>query len=493
MTWRLLVLLLCLISGRASGEELRLNILHFNDVYQYAPLDGKGGLARLATRVAAERARNRNTLVTFGGDLLSPSVASSITRGSHMIEMMNAVGVDAAVLGNHEFDFGPEVLQERLAESRFPWLASNLHQKTGGGLFPGTRAYILHELGNIKLALIGVLTDETARRSRPSAEQVFDEPIASAAAQAERLRQDGAADIVVALTHLDIADDRRLARTGKVDLILGGHDHDALSEIVAGVPIFKASAEARNVAVATLVIDTASRKIDRFEYALETIQGEPHAALQALAARYERVVDKALGVTIGETSSALDGRTATVRTRESNMGNLVADAFREELGADIGIVNGGGMRIDAVVAAGPITRRDIKRLLPLENHIYKLEISGADLKALFDNIAGFLGKGRAGQYPHVSGMRMVLAPDKSPGQRVVQLEVGGAAVAPVQKYSLAVSDYLASGRNNYDILKGQTRMMSEDTAPLETSVVIEFIEKRKTLRYELEKRVVLEK
>jgi len=488
-----LLLLLIFFCGAVHAEELRLSILHFNDVYQYTPIDGKGGLARLATRVAAERARNRNTLVTFGGDLLSPSVASSITRGSHMMEMMNAVGVDVAVLGNHEFDYGPAVLKERLAEARFPWLASNLHQKPDGALFPGTRAYTLHEMGGIRIAVIGVLTDETPRRSRPGPEQIFDEPIAAAAALAERLRKDGVADIVIALSHLDVADDRKLARTGKVDLVLGGHDHDAMTEFVAGVPIFKASSEARNLVVVSMVVDTARKQIDHFESALENVEGEPHPALQAIVARYDKLVDQALGVTIGVTSTPLDARTATVRSSESAMGNLVADAFRSELGADTAIVNGGGMRLNAILAPGPITRKDIKRLLPLENHIYKLEISGADLKALFDNVAGFLGKSRGGQYPHVSGLRAVLAPDKEPGRRVLVLEVAGKAVMPDQKYSLAVSDYLASGRNNYDLLRGQVRLMSEDTAPLETAVVMDFIEKLKTVRYEPEQRVVLEK
>ena len=497
MISRMLVLLVCLFSGLATGEELRLSILHFNDVYQYNPIDGKGGLARIATRAAAERARNPHTLVTFGGDLLSPSVASALTRGQHMIELMNALGVDAAVLGNHEFDYGPEVLKQRLSESRFPWLAANLRQKTSGALFPGTRAYILHELGGTKIAVIGIITDQTVRSSRPGAEQVFDEPVSFAIAQAERLRKDGVADIVVALTHLDVADDRKIARSGKVDLVLGGHDHDAMSEVVAGVPIFKASSEARNLAVATVVVDSVGKKIDRVEWALETVEGEPHSTLQAIVARYDGVIEKALGVTIGETSTPLDARTATVRMNESTMGNMVADAFRDMLSADIAIVNGGGMRLDAVVPPGPITRKDIKRLLPLENHVYKLEISGADLKALFDNMAGFLGKGRrgrgAGEYPHVSGMRIVLNPEQKPGLRVAQLEVAGKSVTPGQKYSLAVSDYLASGRGNYDLLKDQLRLLSEDVAPLETAIVMDFIEKRKTLRYELEKRVVLEK
>lgn len=498
MILRKLIVIGCLLSGLASAEELRLNILHFNDVYQYVSEDGKGGLARLATKVAAERAKkpDTKTLVTFGGDLLSPSVASSLTLGRHMIEMMNVIGVDVAVVGNHEFDHGPEVLRERLAESRFPWLASNLRQKRDDALFAEARAFTLYEFGGVKIAMIGVVTDQTPQGSRPGPELIFDEPVAVAATLAAGLRKQGIADIVIALTHLDIADDRKLARTGKVDLILGGHDHEVMAEIVSGVPIFKAGSDARNLVAATLVVDTEHRKIDRIDWVLEAIVAEPHAGVQALIEHYDDAIDKALNVTIGKTDTALDGRTATLRSRESTMGNLVADAFRDALGTDIGIVNGGGMRLDAVIAPGPITRKDIKRLLPLENHVYKLEISGANLTALFDNLAGSLGKDQghrgAAQYPHVSGMRAVLQPGNGPGHRVAQLEIAGKSIVADQKYSIAVSDFLASGRGNYDLLKGQARLMAEDLAPLETVIVMQFIESHKTVRYQLEHRVIVE-
>jgi 5'-nucleotidase len=481
--------LLILAPALACAAEVSLRILHFNDVYQYTLPGQRGGLARLATRVAAERASHDDTLVTFGGDQRSPSVASSLTHGPPKIEMMNALGVDVAVLGNHEFDYGPAVLKERLAESRFPWLAANVHEKNSGEPFPGTRAYVVRELHGVKIAVVGVVTEKTARRSRAGPEDVFDDPVRSAAQLAARLRRERIADVVIALTHLDVAQDRELARSGTVDLILGGHDHEAISERVDGVPILKASSEARNVQVIALAIDDERRKVASIESVLEAVDGEPYPALQALIRRYDAMINEGLSTVIGETDTALDARKATVRSGESGAGNLVADAFREVLGADIGIVNGGGMRLDAVLEPGPITRRDIKKLLPLENHVYKLRVPGADLVALFDHLAAGLGAAPVGQYPHVSGMRVVLAPQRPSGQRVVQLEVAGKPVAPDRSYNVAVSDFLASGRNQYDVLKSAPRLMSEDAAPLETTVVMDFIERRKQLHYDREERV----
>ena len=102
-----------LSAAGAFAQKLNLTLVHVNDVYEIAPIDGKGGFAPLMTLVKAERARNPNTIFTFGGDLISPSIMSGLTKGSQMVQLMNAVGTDLAVLGNHEFDFGPELVTKR--------------------------------------------------------------------------------------------------------------------------------------------------------------------------------------------------------------------------------------------------------------------------------------------------------------------------------------------------------------------------------------------
>ena len=125
----------------AHAEPLTVTFVHVNDWDRMEPDEGRGGAARIATVVRAERARAQANgalaVVTFGGDMISPSVLSGIDRGAHMIDLANAIGFDVAVPGNHEFDFGPEVLRERLAESGALWLASNLEYRGRPG-FPGT-------------------------------------------------------------------------------------------------------------------------------------------------------------------------------------------------------------------------------------------------------------------------------------------------------------------------------------------------------------------
>jgi 2',3'-cyclic-nucleotide 2'-phosphodiesterase (5'-nucleotidase family) len=158
------------------------------------------------TLLEAERSRNRNTITTFGGDLLSPSVLSGLTKGRQMIELTNAVGVQVAVLGNHEFDFGPVVAEERIKESGYPWLGTNVLGPDGTPAV-GTTDLHLVELAGYRIGFFGILTPATATLSSPGKDIRFAAPTATAEAAAKRLREMGA-DLVVALTHLYIADDR---------------------------------------------------------------------------------------------------------------------------------------------------------------------------------------------------------------------------------------------------------------------------------------------
>ena len=120
------------IAATASAQSAKLTLLHVNDVYEVSAKDGKGGLAELMTLLRQEHARTQNHLVTLGGDLISPSVMSGLTKGKQMIELMNALGLDVAGFGNHEFDFGSDVLKERIAASKFTWLATNTLGADGG-------------------------------------------------------------------------------------------------------------------------------------------------------------------------------------------------------------------------------------------------------------------------------------------------------------------------------------------------------------------------
>ncbi|HXU08909.1 MAG TPA: metallophosphoesterase, partial [Blastocatellia bacterium] len=141
-----------------------VTILQLNDVYQISPVDkGKrGGIARVGAMQKAIRAKSPNTLFLLSGDFISPSVASRLFKGKQMIAALNAAGLDIATLGNHEFDFGPDVLRERMKESRFAYTVANVIDKQTGQPFGGASRYIIKELGGVRIGIFGLLLAETA-------------------------------------------------------------------------------------------------------------------------------------------------------------------------------------------------------------------------------------------------------------------------------------------------------------------------------------------
>jgi 5'-nucleotidase / UDP-sugar diphosphatase len=247
----LLALFLLLVPIAALAQSVKVTLLQVNDVYEIAPARGKGGLAELATLLKLERTMNPNTVTVVAGDFLSPSIMSGLTKGAQMIELFNALGVDLVTFGNHEFDFGPDVTLARIKESQFAWLGTNV-LGTDGKPWGGAVATATKRIGDVTIGFLGVVTDETAHLSSPGQGITFSPPAEAAKAAVTTLRRDGA-EVIVAVTHLDIAEDRALARAVPgIDLILGGHDHEPITWYEGGTLIHKAGSDAHYLAAIDL-------------------------------------------------------------------------------------------------------------------------------------------------------------------------------------------------------------------------------------------------
>ena len=352
-------------AGAAAAEPARITLLHTNDVYEIVPVGGQGGLAELATLLKQERARNPSSITTFGGDLLSPSVLSGLTKGAQMVDLYNRLGVDIAVLGNHEFDFGPELLAERLKASSFPWLGTNV---LGPDRKPalGTVGSQMIELAGYKIGFFGLLTPETDVLSSPGAGITFVPTLETAAAAVEDLRAAGA-DLIVALTHQDLADDRELVRRIQgIDVILGGHDHDPITIYAGGTLIAKAGHDAQYLTAIDLSVDRVKKRGQEVVQALPTWRYlstagvAPDPEIAKVVERYQAQLDQELGQPVGTTAVLLDSQRATVRVAESAFGNLIADAIRAHVGAEAALTNGGGIRGDRTYDPGTVlTRKDV--------------------------------------------------------------------------------------------------------------------------------------
>ena len=394
------------VPARAAADAITL--LHCNDVYEIAAAEGRGGFAPFMTLLRAERAKHPNTITTFGGDLLSPSILSGLSKGAQMIELTNAVGVEVAVLGNHEFDFGPAVAAERVAASRYPWLGTNVLTPEGRQAV-GSVDLWLKEVGGCKLGFFGLLTPETATLSQPGRDIRFAPPGATAEAAVKRLKEMGA-DIVVALTHQNLADDRALAASvAGIDIVLGGHDHDPITIYEGGTLILKAGYDLHYLAAIDLTVERVMQKgreivvwRPAWRY-LATAGVAPDPEIEAVVARWNATLDKELGEPVGSTRVELDTRRSTVRTGESNFGALLTDALRSATGADVALTNGGGIRGDRTYPAGTVlTRKDILTELPFGNVTVLAAVTGADLLAALENGVSQVQDG-AGRFPQVSG------------------------------------------------------------------------------------------
>jgi len=478
--WLAFVILLGSVSGGALAQSAKVTFLHINDVYEISAKRGIGGLPELATLLNAERARSPNTIMTLGGDLLSPSVMSGLTKGAQMVAMMDALGLDFAGLGNHEFDFGADVAKARMAESTFTWLATNT-LGSDGKPFGGAAAYAMRDVGEFKIGFFSLLTPETTHLSSPGSGVSFGDIETTAAQAVADLKKQGA-HFVVALTHIDLAADRMLARKVKgLDIILGGHDHDPQMLYENKTLIIKAGTDAHYLAVADVVLSKREKR-GKVRYSfhpswrlVSTAGVKPDAKIAALADGFNKTLDANLNVAVGKTAVELDSRRSSVRSRETAMGNLIADAIRAGVGAEIGLANGGGIRGDRTYDAGAtLTRKDVLSELPFGNVTVVLGLTGAHLLEALENGVSRV-EDTAGRFPQVSGVSFVFDRAKAAGSRVSNVMVNGQALDTARVYKVATNDYIAGGGDGYAALKQGKVLIDKSGATLMATMVMDYI------------------
>ncbi len=469
--------------GAASAESswVTITLLHTNDVYEISPDKGIGGLASLKTLLDQERAQSQHTITTFGGDLLSPSVLSSVTKGAHMIDLYNDLGTDFAVAGNHEFDFGPEVAKARFSESDFVWLGANARAADGSLAFDFTPKTML-EFGGVKVGLFGILHPVTQTLSSPGDAIAFEDPIKVGQLMVEELKADGA-DVIVALVHLNFADDLAFAKAlDGVDLVLSGDDHVPRAVFSGDTLVAEAGYDARRLLAVDLhVLREESEEgveVDvEHSYRLISTRGVAEdAQIGARVAALEAELDSALEEVLVRTSVEWDTQRANVRTQETNFGSLSADAMAASVGADFGITNGGGIRGDKVYPAGAqITVRDILTELPFGNVVVLLELTGQEVWDALENGVSQV-EDVAGRFPQVSeALRFSYDSGKPAGARVTSVDVAGDPIDLEATYRVALNDYIARGGDGYEAFRSGRVVIDASSATLMATQVADFI------------------
>jgi len=433
-----------------SGDIAEFTILQINDVYEITPVEGgrSGGLARVATLRKQLLAEGDPVLTVIAGDFYSPSALGTARvdgerlAGKQMVAVLNALGMDVAALGNHEFDVSEESFRARLTESDFAYVSANVRPADGAAPFPNVQPRLVVPVELAQGGTVRVGFTSTVLPSTVKDYVQYTDPLETLAEQVRQL--DREADVEIGLTHLSFADDATAAATiPGIDMILGGHEHENVRAYRGSrfVPVLKADANARTAFVHRINLNRATEEVSvesELVHITDAIPDDPE-----VAAVVNEWVEKAyagfreqgfnpdrVAVTIGE---VLDGREGTVRTRPALLGQLIADGFKSAGNVDAALFNGGSIRIDDVITVGPFTEYDAIRVMPFGGEVLTIRLSGAILARALDQGEANAG---TGGYLQRSGIE----------RGASGWAVAGRPLDPSATYTIAVNDFLASGR-----------------------------------------------
>jgi len=494
MSMTRIIALLLATAAPAMADPVKITLLGVGDVYNFAGSGPQGGFAKLNAVARAEKAANPNTLYLFDGDMLSPSLMSGFDKGQNTIEMTNLVPFDLAVPGNHEFDFGPENFAEKMKASKYPWAAINVTHKDGSPV-EGLGGVMVKDVAGVKVALIPVAQD-TSPEVSSTGDLAFADTVETAIEAAKQARKDGA-DLVVGVVQTDIYNDLKLVHSKAFDVVLSGDDHSYGTSFDGITAYVETGIDARLLSPVDLMVDVTEKDGKRtvkwtpnFRF-IDTATVTPDPETQAMADAYAKQLDDTLNVEIGTAETAMDSRRNVVRGEESSMGNLIADAMRAAVGADIAIMNGGGIRADRTYDAGAkLTRRDVLTELPFGNVTQLTEIPGSQVLAALENGVSLVEKG-AGRFPQVSGLTMVYDPSAEAGKRVSEVMVAGAPLEAAKLYKVAVNDFILGGGDGYSALGGGKLITDTGAGALVATDVMTYVEKLGTVKPIVEGRIKL--
>jgi 2',3'-cyclic-nucleotide 2'-phosphodiesterase (5'-nucleotidase family) len=311
-----------------------------------------------------------------------------------------------------------------------------------------------------------------------------------AAAQYIPVLQRAGANAVVAITHLTFAEDRALvARFPQIDLVIGGHEHYPIAAVEQHALISKAGSDAKFVARID-VSRAPGGTLERFYELIpvtSAIPDEPETA--RVVADFESRLSKELDTVVGTTSTPLDA-TEVRLVQETALGNLIADALRADVGADIGLANAGGARGSRVYAAGPLTRRTLLSIHPFGNVACKIAVSGRVLLDALNSGVSKLPAG-AGQFPQVSGVTMRVDVRGPPGNRVSNVRVNGEPLDMNRTYTVGLPDFLQKGGDNYSMFVGQQVLIDAQSGDLVVTALEKYITAKRDVAPAIEGRVTI--
>jgi 2',3'-cyclic-nucleotide 2'-phosphodiesterase (5'-nucleotidase family) len=443
----------------AALPDDRIQLLHTDDIHGHLDFEtvksgtksfDQGGLAMVAAQVNALRARApQRTLLVDGGDTWQGTFISNSNKGEAVTKAMSLMKYDALTVGNHDFDWGQDVLAQRSREATFPFLATNVVEKATGKLPAYLRPYIVKDLGITKVGILGVTNPDsnTIVKATSVAGLKFG-PATQVQPFLSELQK--LADIIVVVAHIGTVDATKLARdVPGIDIIVAAHDHIPVqtARVEGKTTIVDAGAYTQYLGRLEIIVDAVTHKMKDAVRAGELVpiaasqnlRPDPEVAAIVDARRAE--VDKYTSRVVGTLKSDLDNP-----RDENGIGNMIGDAFveygkKQGWSTDVAFYNAAGVR--APLKAGPVTYGQLYSVLPFENTIVSVDLTGVQLKEVLEDASG-----RAGRL-QIGGGRWVYQFTNPGGQRVLEATIAGAPLDPTRVYHVATIDYLLLGGDGH--------------------------------------------
>jgi len=480
-----------------SSGSVTVSVIHTNDMHGYVEAETvkvgsqsftMGGMANVVGNIDRWRAANPDhTLVLDAGDIWQGTFISSRSQGEIMIDAMNIAGYTAAVPGNHDFDFGQDVLKARVAQAHFPFLAANIIEEATGRTPPFLKPYLITKVGNIRVGIIGLGYPGTPFITKPS--NVAGLQFLSGA-EAVNHYLDGVrrqADIVIVLSHMGMDEDEKLASTvAGIDVIVGGHSHivQTNAKQVGQTIIVQAGSNAQYIGKLDLVYDRLHHKVTSFTRANEvvpvvgtTVNAAVEQMVQKKAAEAAEILTKPIGETLVDLDNCYAG--------ECPLGNLVADAMlaagqADAHPADVAMHNNSGLR--ARLARGTITYGNLFQVLPFGNVMTALDLTGEQILAILEKTVS----GRPGNLV-VSGMTYSFDQTRPAGSRITRVTIRGKPLDRQAVYRVQTIDYLAAGGDGQETFKQGKNVVYGDPV---VDVVAEYIRQHSPVQPRIEGRIL---
>lgn len=471
------------LPGEDDDLSGQLVILHTNDSHGRIKEDGTS-MGMSAVKYLADRYENAGAtvLILDAGDTLHGLPIVTASRGESAVDVMNAVGYSAMAPGNHDFNYGYEHILELEEQMNFPVLAANVTYEADGSLV--FEDHIVLTCGEYTVGIFGMATPETVTKTNPNnvigLDFNEDNLAGIAQAQCDELNELGC-DIIICLAHLgdDVSSTPYrstdvLEQVTDIDLWIDGHSHSILNDdgeahLVNGTLVASTGEYTKNIGVVTYdgaefdaglvhYADLCNTYEQDGEIITEFYGYDPE--ITALVQNYYDEMMEFYSEVVGHTDILLNGTREFVRTQETNLGDLAADAILAAApNADFALTNGGGIR--ANVEIGDITRYDLFTVFPFGNMVATVELTGAQIIYILE-AATHACPGADGAFPQVSGITFEIhtyneyegeyANPTNPGSRIQNVCINGEPIDPDATYVMATNDFLAAGGDTYAIL-----------------------------------------